>query len=321
MVDLEALSDLCTPWCIRVAATLRIADHIAAGIVDIDALAATTGSDVGALHNVLGHLVATGIFAEPTPGRFAVNDPARQLSQATPYLDLNGIGGRLANAWATLPTYVRTGKSTYHAAFGASFWDDLAAHPELGASFDALMGPAGHGSPDATFDIVGGWASIRTVVDVGGGTGSMLAEILRIRPHASGILVDLPGTAARAMSTFRAAGVSGRVGVVGQSFFDPLPSGADLYLLTSVLNDWPTEQTIAILRRCAEATTPSGRIVIIGGISADEEPRQLVIEMLLVGGVINSLTEFRHIARHAGLEVVAAQQQGGRFVVECQPIG
>ena len=318
-VDLDALSDLQTPWCVRVAATLRIADHVALGITDIEGLAATTGSDSNALHNVLGHLVAKGVFEEPTPGRFVLNDAARRLSDATQFLRLDGIGGRFAHAWATLPTYVRTGKPGYHEVFGASYWDDLAAHPEIAADFDALMGPAGHGTPDAEFEITGGWESVRTVVDLGGGTGALLAAILRVRPQVSGTLVDLPGTVARAAQTFRAAKMSERVTMVGQSFFDPLPPGADVYLLHSVLNDWPEEETIAILRRCADATGPTSRVVISGGVAADEAPRRLGIDMLLLGGETNSLSEFREIAGQAGLEVVSARQQRRSFVVECRP--
>ena len=72
--SLSELSDLCTPWCVHVAATLRIADHIAAGISDIDGLAAAAGCDADALHSLLGHLVSKGVFEEPMPGRFALNE-------------------------------------------------------------------------------------------------------------------------------------------------------------------------------------------------------------------------------------------------------
>src|SRR5207245_3525887 len=119
-----------------------------------------------------------------------------------------GIGGRMAYAWGTLLTYVRTGAPAYHELFGLPFWEDLAAHPDIAASFDALMGPAGHGTPKPEFPITGGWESVRTVVDVGGGTGAMLAEILRARPEIHGTLVDLPGTVARSAETFAAAGVA-----------------------------------------------------------------------------------------------------------------
>ena len=320
-VDLSALTDLQTPWCVHVAATLRIAEHIAAGATDVTDLAAAAGCDGAALHSVLGHLVTKGVFEEPAPGRFARNAAARQLLDPSRFLDLTGIGGRMAYSWSTMLTFVKTGRPAYHEVFGMSFWEDLAAHPEVAASFDALMGPAGHGTPDPHFEITGGWESVRTVVDVGGGTGAMLAEILHARPALHGILVDLPGTVARATETFKTAGVSDRVTVAGQSFFDPLPAKADLYVLKKVLNDWPDEETVAILRRCAEAAGPGGRIVVMGGVVPDAgTAHRLTIEMLLAGGKNNTVAEFTELARQAGLEVTAAERQrSGQFVVECRP--
>jgi hypothetical protein len=259
--DLAALSDLCTPWCLHVVATLRIAEHVAAGLTGIDDLAAAAGCDADALHGVMGHLVAKGVFEEAAPSRFALNeaaggllDPALRVG-----LDLDGIGGRMAHAWATMLTWVRTGRPGYADVFGLPFWEDLAAHPEVAASFDALIGPLGHGTPDPDFPLAQGWDSVRTVVDVGGGTGAMLAEILRARPGVRGVLVDLPATVARSAEIFEAAGVHDRATTVGQSFFDALPPGGDLYLLRGVLNDWPDREATAILRRAAEAARPAGR--------------------------------------------------------------
>src|SRR6266581_2735302 len=200
MVDLEQMLDLATPWCLRVAATLRIPEHIAAGHAGIADLAAATGCDADALHAVLGHLVSQGVFTEESPGWFACNQAAEQLA-SVPFLDLAGIGGRMAHTWGTLLGYVRTGQPAYQQVFGRPFWEDLA------------------------------------------------------------------GTVARAGELIESLGVAGRVTVEGQSFFDPLPAGADLYLLKSVLNDWPDEPTVAILRRCAEAARPSqAAIAILGGV-------------------------------------------------------
>src|SRR5207244_11276681 len=158
-VDLETLSDLCTPWCIRVVVTLRIAEHIAAGATDIHSLATVTGCDAAALGSVLGHRVNKGVFEQTAPGRFALNDAARALLDPAQRigLDLEGIGGRMSHAWGTLLTYVRTGAPAYHEVFGRPFWEDLDAHPEIAASFDALIGPQGHGTPEGRFDLTGGW--------------------------------------------------------------------------------------------------------------------------------------------------------------------
>jgi hypothetical protein len=320
-VDLERMLDLATPWCLHVAATLRIPEHIAAGRGEINELAAAVGCDRDALHSVLGHLVARGVFTEEPAGRFGLNQAAEQLGKI-PFLDLDGIGGRMAHTWGTLLDYVRTGRPAYERVFGRPFWEDLAAHPPIAAEFDALMGPAGHGVPDFDVELSHGWDRVRTIVDVGGGTGAMLASLLRQHPQARGILVDLPGTVARAADVIGSFGVADRVTVTAQSFFDPLPAGADVYLLKSVLNDWPDEPTVAILRRCAQAGHADAAVVILGGVSADQAPRSLGIDMLVAGGKTSTLTEFAELARQAGLEVVtAATQASGRFVVECRPVG
>jgi 2,7-dihydroxy-5-methyl-1-naphthoate 7-O-methyltransferase len=323
-VNLGRMLDLATPWCLMVAATLRIPGHIAAGHRDIADLAAAAGCDRDALHAVLGHLVAKGVFAEDAPGRFDTNRAAEQLGELG-FLDLDGFGGRMAYTWSTLLEYVRTGRPAYQQIFGRPFWEDLAANPKIAAEFDELMGPAGHGVPDFDIELADGWDAIRTIADVGGGTGAMLASLLRRHPRVRGILVDLPGTVARASEILADPGLAGRVTVHGQSFFDPLPAGADLYLLKGVLNDWPDEETVAILRRCAEAaaatrtpTRPPGRVVVLGGVAPDDAPRALGIDMLVAGGKTSTISEFKELARRAGLEIGAAATQGsGRFIVEC----
>ena len=233
----------------------------------------------------------------------------------------------MAHTWGTLLDYVRTGEPAYQQVFGLPFWEDLAAHPRIAADFDALMGPAGHGLPDFDIELSDGWEPIRTVVDVGGGTGALLASLLRRHPQVKGILVDLPGTVARSEETLREAGLASRVTSHGQSFFDPLPAGADLYVLKKVLNDWPDDPTVKILRRCAEAAEAAarsegrseGRIVVLGGVSSDDTPRSLGIDMLVAGGKTSTLTQFTGLARQAGLEiVVAGTQASGRYVVECR---
>ncbi len=322
-MDFWQLSDLCTPWCLHVVATLQVADHIQAGASEIQDLAAAAGADPESLARVLRHLIGKGLFEEPAPGRFVLNEAARSLLEGTVRLglDLNGIGGRMAHSWSTLLAAVRTGRPAYDQVFGRGFWDDLDAHPDVAASFDALMGP-GHGVPDPEVLIdPTGWDSIRTVVDVGGGTGSLLAEVLRVRPHVRGTLVDLPRTVARSAAVFQAAGVSDRAAAAGQSFFDPLPRGGDLYLLKNVLGDWPDREAALILRRCAEAAAPAGRVVILGGVTPEEQASPELLMMVLVGGKSRTLAEFAELARPAGLVVHASgRPTSGRFIVECRTL-
>jgi hypothetical protein len=319
-MSLWELADLSTPWCIHTIATLRVAEHIAAGHTSIAALASVCGADRDSLYRVMQHLVGKGIFDETSRGQFGLNDAARPLLEEGVRLGMNldSFGGRMAHAWGTMLSAVRTGRPAYHEVFGRPFWDDLEAHPEIAADFDAMMGAPGHGVPDPEIlPKPADWESIRSIVDVGGGTGALLAEILRAHPHVSGTLVDLPRTAARSAPVFQAAGVADRVTVAAQSFFDPLPAGHDLYVLKSVISDWPDAEALAILRRCAEAARPSGRVVVFNGAGPGEEGSPSLLMMVLVGGRDRGFDELCSLAREAGLAYRGfARQRCGRGVVE-----
>ena len=320
--NLWELCDLCTPWCLFTVATLGIAGHMERGVGEIGALAEAAGCNAGVLQRVLQHLVGKGVFAKLGEGRYGLNEAARGLLDPALELgiNLNGIGGRMAYAWGTLPTFARTGRSGYHEVFGLPFWEDLEAHPEVAASFDALIGPMGHGSFNADFAIGGGWEAVRTVVDVGGGTGAMLAAMLRAHPHLRGTLVELPRTVERSAALFAEAGVADRVTAVGQSFFDPLPAGADLYVLRGVLNNWPDAEASRLLRRCAEAARPGGRLVVLKSIDPDGSTPGLSVDQVLTGGKQRTVAEFRQLAQGVGLEVLSAGRQPAYFVAECRPL-
>ena len=321
MSDFWLMTDLCTPWCVHVAATLNVAEHIERGKAEIAELATACGADADALHRVLRHLASRGLFRETRHGHFELTELARPLLQPTVRsgLDLDGFGGRMAHSWNMLLKAVRTGKSAYHEIFGRSFWDDLEQHPAIGAAFDDLMGP-GHGTPDPNvLADPAEWNSIRSVVDVGGGAGYLLAEILKAHPRVRGVLVDLARPVAASAEVFAAAGVTDRATAIAQTFFDPLPAGHDLYVLKSILSDWPDPEALALLRRCAEAARPSnGRVVVFTIAGPGEEAPPELLMLVLVGGKARTLEEFRGMAEAAGLEVRATgKQASGRTFVEC----
>lgn len=100
--------------------------------------------------------------------------------------------------------------------------------------------------PSASLEL----ASARQLVDVGGGTGVLVAEALRSQPALRTTLVDLPGTVARGRQFLAALGLDARCQFSGQSFFDPLPPGGDVYILNQVLHDWGTRKRV---RSCSAA--------------------------------------------------------------------
>jgi len=325
---LAPLMDLVTPMALRVAATLRLADFVPdEGTGEATAmgdLAERAGADPDALARVLRHLVQHGVFTEPRPGQFAANQSAAMLRTGQPaalWLDLDGFGGRMDLAFTGLAHTVRTGQPAWEQVFGQPFWDYLDANPAISASFGATMAvDAGSAAMVAGYD----WTGVRNVADVGGGTGTLIAEVLRSDPRLRGTLIDLPETAERAREYLAGLGLDSRCEIVGQSFFDPLPAGADVYMLSRVIHDWDDAAASAILRRCAEAAGSSGRVLVIESHATDGDPAafaEMNLRMLvLAGGRERTLDDYSALAADAGLQVTKVNEITERHVViECVP--
>ena len=169
------------------------------------------------------------------------------------------------------------------------------------------------------------WTTVRHVADIGGGTGTLIAEVLRRNPQLRGTLADLPETAARARQYLAGLGLDGRCEVVGQSFFDPLPPGPDVYLLNRVIHDWDDAAATAILRRCAEAAGSTGRVLLIEshGIANGDTAAfaEMNLRMLvLAGGRERTIDDYSALAAGAGLQVTAVHDIAERHVIiECVP--
>lgn len=324
--DVSRLTDLITPMAMRVVATLRIADRIAAGTTALADLAAETGTDRDALGRVLRYLAARDVFAEPEPGRFALTPAAEPLRDGHPdsvrgWLDLTGAVGRADLGFGALLDVVRTGQPGHALVHGRDFWDDLAADPALTASFDALM--AGNRQWTAPTLAALDWSATAHVVDVGGGDGTLIIALLRAHPHLRGTVLDLPATAATAERAVADAGLADRCDVVVGSFFDPLPPGADVYLLSSIVHDWSDADATTILRRCAAAAGPGARVLLSELVATGAEDRQdfthMDLRMLVyLGGRERTRDDFAVLTVAAGLEITAVRPtEWGNSILEC----
>ncbi len=312
---LWAMADLFTPMALRVAATLRLADHVAGGVDSVPALVERTGSDPDALGRLVDHLVNIGVLQRRGVDTLSLTDLGEELREGHPgdgraWLDIEGPVGRAELSALRLLDSVRSGRPAYSLVYGREFWEDLAAQPALSASFDALMASRlGFEVPQIAAGYE--WGALGHLVDVGGGNGTLLAAILTTHPGVRATLVDLAGPAEAAVRTLADAGVRERCEIVAGSFFEPLPASADAYLLSGVLHDWDDAHALQILRRCAEAAGTSGRVLVIeDGLfenAADPALRtQMDLRMLAyTGGRERTLAGLEQLAAHAGLRVSA----------------
>jgi hypothetical protein len=325
-----AATDLLTPFSVRVAATLRLADLIAGGASRVDELAARSASDRDALYQLLRHLSGQGVFRESEPGVFTLTAVSRALEDGHPSglrrrLDLNRIEGRMDLASTRLGYTVRTGQPAWAEVFGRPFFEDLTADRHLFASFNEVMGPPGHRDEVAAVVEEYDWREHRHVVDVAGGNGAVLAEILRASPETRGTLVNTHTAETEAQELLSSAGLAERTEIVTvASIFDPLPAGADLYFLGGVVQNWGDEDALRILRRCAEAAGRSGRVLIAESLRPDEVRERgastgydLVL-LVCVGGRTRTARQLTELVARAGLEArTTTRTRSTPWLVEC----
>jgi 2,7-dihydroxy-5-methyl-1-naphthoate 7-O-methyltransferase len=319
--ELWAAADLVTPMAIRVAATLRLADYIAAGTQTTEALAAVVDADRDALGRLLGHLATAGVLSRAPNGTYGLTALGEHLRDDDPdgvraWIDLDGPVGRADLCFVELLHTVRTGEAAFPRQFGRSYWEDLSADTERGASFDALMGARLVADAPAIAAAYP-WGALRDVVDVGGGNGSLLIAILRAYGELRGTVVDLPGPVARAEHAISSAGLGHRADAHAGSFFDALPAGAGGYLLSGVLQDWDDEHAIRILRRCADAAAPAGIVLVVDHVGPAQGSTEGDLRMLCYcRGRERTLDQLGELVGSAGLLISAVRPTGSRTILE-----
>jgi hypothetical protein len=308
---------------LRVAATLRVADHIAAGTATAPELAKACGADADALDRLLRYLAVRGYFSREDDGRYGLTPLGEPLRDDHPdgmraQLDLETALGRAELAFVQLLHSVRTGEAGYPLQFGRSFWEDLVADPARKSSFDSSMSAL---VPARSPAVIGGydWASLGTVVDVGGGDGSLLIALLRAYPELRGTVVDQPMTARAARRALEEAGLADRGDAVPGDFFEPLPAGAGGYVLSWILHNWNDDAACRILRRCAEAAGAHGRVLVIEKTGPDGRSPHTGMDLRMltfIGGKERGLAELDGLAGEAGLRVVAVHPAGVLSITE-----
>ena len=236
-------------------ADLDVAGALSGGPRHSDEVARHVGAEPDTLYRILRALATDGVFVEVEPRVFA-NTPVSELLHEP---SKRAFAHLFAGVWhrAVGELTADTVAAPFPRTYGTDFWAWLAKHPEERAAFDVAMvdGNSHRVERLASVD----WRGDETVVDVGGGNGSLLVEFLRERPGLRGIVFDLPETV-RDPASF-----GDRVEFVPGSFFERVPCG-DVYILATILHDWDDENATAILQTIRGAAAPDSRLLILDGV-------------------------------------------------------
>jgi C-methyltransferase len=292
------------------ACRLGVLDHLAGGPRLATELAGEVGADPVHLRRLLEVLAAIGIVRRSRNEAYALTRFGRGLlagraGSLKAFAEFNGAAPT-GQAWAVLDASVTSGRAAFHIAHGEEFFPFAQRHPAFGALYDQAM----VGLSEAMTPLLA--AAHRfgpgTVVDIGGGRGAFLADVLQCQPDLAGVLYDLPEVIAGASAYLAAAGVANRVEVIGGSFFDGVPAGHDYYLLKNVLHNWGDHECGVVLRHVAKAIKPCGRLLLVEmlrGPRASPVPAAMDLGMMVLtrSGRERSCAEFKRLLHDAGFEL------------------
>ena len=308
---------------IQIAAQFGIPDLMASGTRNTEQLAAASGTQAGPLERLLRVLAANDLCSRRQCGTWELTRLGETLRSDSPgachaaalYWGLDSVRA----AWDRLDHSLRTGLPAFSRANGGPFFEHMKSSTEDGKVFDQFMTANQTERAAKHLDLID-CRGFRRVVDVGGGEGTFLIEMVKRHPHLSGTVLDLPHVAARARKTVKREQLEDRIIVNDGSFFDAVPKGADAYVLSAILHDWPDEQASTILRACRAAMSDDAVLLVIeqvvdpGGTSPFSALLDIAM-LVLLGSSERSREEFGALFAAADLTLCAVTPTPTTFCI------
>jgi ribosome-associated toxin RatA of RatAB toxin-antitoxin module len=306
---------ICGQFCtqlVAAAAHLGLADQLVRGPLGAAEVARASGTQPDATYRLMRALSAVGVLHEHVDQKFSLSPVGECLrsdlpGSLAPMAKFLGEGWHSA-VWSELMSALRSGESPFRKVHGSSVFQWFAAHPKEAATFNDAMTSFGALTAQAVVAAYD-FSYARKIVDVGGGHGRLLAEILSSNPRASGVLFDLTHVTAGAPLKLADQGLAQRCEIAGGDFFEAVPEGADTYILQQIVHDWPDEPAVSILKNVVRAMNADGRVLIVEQVvpapGVPHFTKLLDVEMLLQteGGRERTEREYGALLEQAGLKL------------------
>jgi SAM-dependent methyltransferase len=311
------------------AAKLALADHLASGPKSAIELAEVIKLHAPSLHRLMRALASLGVLTEQSERRFALTRLGDALRTEAPGSARSAVlysGSPWAqHGWDHLVYSIETGKTGFQKANGMPLYDYLAAHPEAASLFSEMM-VGNHGRETSAIAAAYDFSAYATIVDVGGATGNLIAEILNKHGGPRGVLFDRPHVVTDARELLAARGVNDRVTIESGDFFKGVPPAADVYILSHIVHGWNDDQSLVILRRIRDAIKPGGRLLIVEMVlpAGDAPHPGKLLDMVMlsqVDGQERTKDEYEALLRKAGFRLSQViETTAPSSIVEALPV-
>ena len=288
-------------------AELRIPDLLESGPKSADELAAQINANPQALYRLMRATASVGVLSEGSDGKFSQTPLSSILrTDATPslrgWVAMNGREWH-ARGWGLLAHCVRTGKQAIDEIYGQPIFQFFAQRPEEAAIFnEAMTNLSALDSPAAAE--AHSFAGLQTIVDVAGGHGALLAEILSRNPHLRGTLLEMPHVVEGAKSG-PLKPMLDRCSLASCDIFSDALPAADAYIMKHIIHDWPDEKCVQLLKACRKSVNPGGKLLVVDSVIQPgnnfEPGKFLDIQMLIFpGGQERTESQFRELFTASG---------------------
>ncbi len=314
-VMLQLTSGLSVASAVYAVVKLGIPDLIGDETKTAAELAEATGTHAPSLYRLLSMLTSIDLLTRNEDDRFALTPVGATLRKDVPgslrAWALSQLDEEHYRAWGDILHTVKTGGTAFKHQFGMDVWQYRAQHLEQSQLFDESMANLIGMFNQALLESYD-FSSIQNMVDIGGGNGSLLINILKHNPHMRSIVFDSPHVAEGANLRVAEAGLSDRCTSVGGDFFVSVPSGGDMYVLSRVIHDWDDEHSIAILKNCRRVMSPEHKLLLVervipSQIDSSSKSQSIMRSdlnmMVMVGGQERSEAQYAKLLNSAGFQI------------------